>query len=92
MDVVMLRPLIRSRETQAESSDSWQQDQELRNNFASTTMKVLQTAYQDGDHVKMTVDRDEVNASENERNEGDKVLEYLRVKEWEWKPVSIATP
>jgi hypothetical protein len=88
MDVVMIRPLIGAKSSTVRSS--WEEDEELRTNFASTTMKVLQAAYQDGAHVQMTVDNHNNGEGESANGSGvDRVLEYLRVKEWEWKPVRI---
>lgn len=52
-------------------------NEESRKKFAATTMGVLQAAYNDGGHL--TQGGEEVNS----------VVEYLRVRSWEWIPVCL---
>ena len=53
-------------------------DEESRKLFAATTMKVLQAAYNDGSHLELSQGGGE-----------DSVVEYLRVRDWEWIPVRL---
>ncbi|KIM26045.1 hypothetical protein M408DRAFT_73413 [Serendipita vermifera MAFF 305830] len=55
-------------------------DEDSRKSFAMTTMKVLQAAYNDGSHV----------AKPQGDHQGQGVIEYLRVRGWQWLPVRSA--
>jgi hypothetical protein len=75
MEVLMIRP------TNHISFDLASSDENIRKEFAATVVKVLQAAYSDGDHLKVTYGTPEESATS--------VVECLRVREWEWIPVSL---
>jgi len=76
MEVLMIRP------TNHISSNLASPDENIRKEFAATTVKVLQAAYNDGSHLKVVYG--------TPGNSTD-VVEYLRVREWEWIPVRFYT-
>ncbi|PVF99130.1 hypothetical protein CPB86DRAFT_732030 [Serendipita vermifera] len=88
MELLMIRPL-RDKSLSSLSPDS--DDQPNRQAFATRTMNALQAAYQDGRHVKLAYgDAGEV--VDGVKEGATSVVEYLRVKEWEWKPDSKSHP
>jgi hypothetical protein len=83
MEVVIIRP---SRDPSIGKDGLQSQDEVIRQKFAATTMQALWSAYKDGSHVSLGYDASGkvIDTAES----GDKaVVEYLRVKEWEWIPV-----
>ncbi|KAI0086672.1 hypothetical protein BDY19DRAFT_908095 [Irpex rosettiformis] len=78
LDVVIIRPL-RDKSIREDSD----YDREL---FAKKSMAVLGAAYQDGKHVKLRYKDGEV---VDDVEDGDVVVEYLRVGGWEWVPDEI---
>jgi hypothetical protein len=77
MEVLMIRPTIHI------SSDLVGPNENARKEFAATTVKVLQAAYNDGSHLKVVYGTPEENSTS--------VVEYLRVREWQWIPVRFHT-
>lgn len=83
MELLMIRPW---RDPSVKEPGSQREDREICQLFASKTMNVLQAAYQDGAHVSLAYgpSGDVVNGIDKQ---DQAVVEYLRVKEWEWVPV-----
>ena len=76
MDVLVVRPL---RDISLEGKN----DEETREKFKERVWGVLNTAYQDGAHIKARYD------SPDEGTKGTPVVEYFRVGGWQWIPVSL---
>jgi hypothetical protein len=83
MDVVIIRP---SRDPSIGKDGLQSQDEAIRQKFSATTMQVLWSAYKDGSHVSLGYDASGKVIDTAERGE-KAVVEYLRVKKWEWIPV-----
>jgi Diacylglycerol kinase catalytic domain len=76
MDVLVVRPL---RDISLEGKC----DEETREKFKERVWGVLNTAYQDGAHIKARYD------SPDGKMKGTPVVEYFRVGGWQWIPVSL---
>jgi hypothetical protein len=85
MEVVIIRP---SRDPSIGKDSLQSQDQAIRQRFAATTMQALQSAYKDGSHVLLGYDASG-NVIDTAESSEKAVIEYLRVKQWEWIPVRI---
>jgi hypothetical protein len=85
MELLVIRPL---RDKSLPSSLSASNDEQSRQAFAAKTMKALYSAYQDGSHVRLAYG-DGGDVVEGVKEGAVPIVEYLRVKEWEWKPVSL---
>jgi hypothetical protein len=85
MELLVIRPL---RDKSLPSSLSASNDEQSRQAFAAKTMKALYSAYQDGSHVRLAYGYGG-DVVEGVKEGAVPIVEYLRVKEWEWKPVSL---
>jgi hypothetical protein len=83
MEVVIIRP---SRDPSIGKDSLQSQDETIRQKFAATTMQTLHSAYKDGSHVSLGYDASGKVMDTAESGERT-VVEYLRVKQWEWIPV-----
>jgi hypothetical protein len=77
MDVLVVRPL---RDISLEGKC----DEETRERFKERIWGVLNSAYQDGAHIKAQYD------SPDGKTKGMPVVEYFRVGGWQWIPVSLS--
>lgn len=80
LDLVVVRPL----RDPAFTKD----DEPSRTQFASKLMHVLQSAYQQGAHVKIQHREPHISVDSGD-NSNSYVVEYIRTKGWRWVPVSI---
>jgi len=76
MDVLVVRPL-RDPSLEGKAGEG------ERERFKETLWGVLGGAYQDGEHIKARYD------SQDGKTDGLPVVEYFRVRGWEWIPVSL---
>jgi len=77
MDVLVVRPL---RDLSLEGKSG----QEERERFKETVWATLGGAYQDGAHIRARYD------TQDNKVDGLPIVEYFRVKGWEWIPVRAA--
>jgi hypothetical protein len=77
MDVLVVRPSL-------DLSLEGKSDEEKRERFKERVWTVLNAAYQDGAHIKAQYD------SPDGKTKGMPVVEYFRVRGWQWIPVSLS--
>ncbi|KAL0562557.1 hypothetical protein V5O48_019529, partial [Marasmius crinis-equi] len=77
-DLMIVRPL-------RDPSLTWDSP-ETRNAFVPKLTKVLQEAYNNGNHVSLTYDE---NGEVVDGGEGPSVVEYVRCGGWEWIPDEV---